>query len=217
MSAARRESVEASLKVLHKRVGRLSITINADGAEIFVDDQPVGVSPLPTTVLLNVGRHRVYARAADGAALTQVIDIAGGDMRELKLVLKATPVKPEERRPTAMPMSFKRKLAIASWGTSGALLIGALATGVIATGKFDDRKAELKKELPDQKKLGTLGDSATSLALTADLLGGLAIAGVATGAVLWVLDAREARDKSDDGRNLSWRVGLGSVSAVGTF
>jgi len=215
--AARRASVEAELQVLHQRVGRLSVTCNADGTEIFVDDQLIGVTPLPTTVLLNVGRHRVYARGADGAASTRVIDIAGGDLKELKLELKAPTARRDERGTTAVPMSFKRKLAVAAWSASGALLIGAVVTGALAKSKISDRRTELKEDLPDQKKLGTLGDSAASLSLTADIFGGLTIAGVAAGAALWLLDAREARAKQNNAPQLSWRVGLGSVTAVGTF
>ncbi len=215
--AARRETVEASLKVLHQRVGRLSITSNADGAEIFVDDQPVGVSPLATTVVLNVGRHRVYARGADGAVSTQVIDIAGGDLREVKLVLKAPTARLGEGAGPAGPMSFKRKLAIASWGTSGALLIGAVTAGIFAKLKLDDRKAELNGVRPDQNELRTLGKSATKLAFLTDALAGLGIGGVVAGTVLWILDAREAEAKPSDGPNLSWAVGLGSINAVGTF
>src|SRR5688572_30421535 len=89
---ARRDEVETALTALRERVARLIIRVDRDGADVFVDDLRVGTSPMPGTVAVNLGRHRVYARTSDGAAGEKVIDVAGGDLLEVELAIVATPV-----------------------------------------------------------------------------------------------------------------------------
>ncbi len=216
---ARREAVEKELQILNERVGRLMIESNAKGAEIFVDDQQVGVTPLASAVLVNVGRHRVYARGTSGAVASKVIDIAGGDSLEVRLTLEGEALAAEAPETIRAPMSTTKKLALASLAVGGVALVGAVVTGVLAKGKIDDRKTELKRELPDQGKLRDLGDSATGLALTTDLFGGLAVAGVAAGVALWIIDNRSqnAEQRLPHARGPSWQVGLGTLSAKGWF
>lgn len=218
VTKARRDDVEAALKVLNQRVGRVSIKCNVDGAEIFVDDQAAGVTPLPSTVVVNVGRHRVFARSADGATSTEMIDVAGGDLRELNLTLKApnlkivTPLVAD-----SPPMTPRKKLAIGAWAAAGALAIGATIAGFSAQDKVDDRKAELKNEPADEKKLNNLEDSARSRALMTDVLGGLALSALTAGVVIWVLDAQAAESPDEQGPSVSFGVGPSSVSATGSF
>lgn len=214
---ARREDVRKALKILNERVGRVMVKTNRDGAEIFVDDQQLGVTPLAAPLVVNVGRHRVYARAPDGSVASQVIDVAGGDALNVSLKLKAdgaqTVVVEEEDSP---PLTKQKKIAIASWAAGGAALLGATLTGILSQGKIDDRKAELKRELPDQKKLRSLGDSASRLALTTDVLGVLALGGIATGVVLWVMDDGAGHETPQAG-DIAFDMGPFGVQARGAF
>src|SRR5687768_12832769 len=83
----RRAQVEEALHALRDRVGRIGISVNRDGAEVYVDDQKVGVSPIPQAILANVGRHRVMVRAPDGSSDTKVIDVPGNDVVDVRLTL----------------------------------------------------------------------------------------------------------------------------------
>ncbi len=223
VTGARRKEVRSELKILNDRVGRLSITCNVRGAELFVDDQQVGITPLLSSVVVNVGQHRVFARAKNGAVASEVVDVAGGDSRKLHLDLKdanGVSVVEEVEAEPAKPWSTQKKLAIGSLSVGSALLITAIITGVMAKGKVDDRKSELKRDLPDQDKLEDLSDSGSTLSLTTDVIGALALAGVGTGVVLWMLDARkkpEAQDKQQARSSARLSVGFGNLSIRGSF
>jgi hypothetical protein len=215
---ARRNDVEGALEVMRERIGRFSITTSKTGAEVFVDDARVGVAPLSGTVSVNVGRHRIYARTDDGFEGSKVVDIAGGDLMEVHVELKASDVKPVATGPIAPvdePMSGKMRGAIVSFGVAGVGLVGAVVTGVMASSSADDLDAELDKDLPNRGKVNEARDSADTLALTSDILSGLAVAGVAVGVALWLTDDREPDGEAE--AKLEWRIGPGSAQLRGRF
>jgi hypothetical protein len=220
ISPERRADVEKAFETLRERVGRVAVSVNQDGAEVYIDEQRVGVSPMPSTVPVNLGRHRVYARTKDGADASQVIDVAGGDVAQVKLELL---VPKRESAPAASveepsrPLSPRRKLAIAGWAFGGLALGAAIAAGLSAQGKIDERKDEIGKDLPDQGKANDLGDSAQRLALTSDVLSVLAVAAVGVGAVLWLVGGGDAEADEASGAALSLGVSPGRVTLGGRF
>jgi hypothetical protein len=228
----RRTEVETALGALRERVARLSIRVNVEGAEVFVDDQRVGVAPLASTVSVNVGRHRVYARSADGTEGERIVDVAGGDLAQIEVDIVAKVAQPTvlaSPEPQAQtqekpPLSRKKRAAIASWGVAGATGIVAIVTGVMASGKNSDLDDELSikppQGEPDRSKVSDLRDSANTLALTTDILAGTALAAGATGLILWLVDRKKEpapADAAPPAQSVSWGVGLGTVSLRGKF
>ena len=221
---ARRDDVEKQLEALRERVGRIAVSANKEGAEVYVDDLRVGVTPLSGTVSVNVGQHRVYGKARDGATDTEVIDVAGGELKEVRLELTTPEVaviiggQAEEK-----PMSPMKKGAIGAWAGAGAAGIAALVVGIMAKGKADDLDKANEKVGVKQSEVTDLRDSADTLAFTADAFGGLAILAGITGAVLWFMDSTDEEKASEDGNQgetearMQWGIGLGSVSARGHF
>jgi tetratricopeptide (TPR) repeat protein len=216
---ARREDVERAFQILRERVGRIGVTTNLDGAEVFIDEQRAGVTPMPSTVAVNVGRHRVYARTSDGAEASQVVDIAGGDLIEVELTLVAPEVKTTIVAEKRKPLPLKRKIAIASWAAGAAAAGVAVWAGLTAQGDADDRSAELKKPLPDPGQVNDLGDSAQSMALTSDIMSVVAIGAVTAGVVLWIIGGEDeaTADEPPATARVHFGVGLGSVSMGGRF
>lgn len=220
---ARRDDVEEAFETLRQRVGRISVTTNRDGAELFIDDGKVGIAPMAATVAVNVGRHRVYARSDDGANATQVVDIAGGDLVDVKLELKAPDLKSLVVVKTSEPFSTMKQAAIAGWAVGGVALIGAGATAFLASGKVDDRNKELENTLPDAGKVNDLKKSANTFALTTDILAVVAILGAGAGTTLWFLDSSSKASKKDGApkkkasSSVHWSVGATSVTASGRF
>jgi hypothetical protein len=214
IEAARRAEVESALSAMRERVGRLSIQVSRTGAEVFVDDLKIGVTPLPPAILVNVGEHRIHARTEDGAEATRVVLVAGGDTIDVALELKAPAVKTIAVGPAAEPgLSTKQKAMIVSGSLGLAALLAAGTTGYLAMSKSHDLDDALDERPNDPKKVASLRDSADRLALTTDVLAGVALAGVATGVVLWLVgdedDAAEKKPKV--------AVGFGSVSVSGRF
>lgn len=229
VSHERRTEVETALGALRERVARLAIRVNLTGAEVLVDDQVVGFSPLASTVAVNVGRHRVYARTADGVEAERIVDLAGGDLAEVslelipKVVQPQVAVAPAAAKPPREPLSRKRRAALAMWGVAAATGIGAIVTGVMASGKTDDLDKELDIKPPegeaDQGKVRDLRDSADTLALTTDILAATALASGVTGLVLWLVDGKKDKVEPEIGasKQISWGVGLGNLTVKGKF
>jgi len=203
----RRKEVEKIFETLRERVGRIAVNVNLDGAEVFLDDQQVGVTPMATTVLVNVGRHRVYARSKDGANQMKVVDVAGGDVIEVKLELERVQSAGPKVVEVSPPMTKLRKIAIGAWAGAGAALMVSVATGLGAKSKVDDRDAELDKDVPSPGKARDLSDSGGALAITADVFGALAIGGAVAGAVLWIKGAAD-EDKPASAREASLLLGI---------
>ena len=78
----------------------VKITVSEEGAEVFVDDERVGLSPLPSTRVVDIGTHRVRATKAGFLEASVVVPVGGGvdlpvalhlekEVHEGKLVVRA--------------------------------------------------------------------------------------------------------------------------------
>lgn len=221
----RRAQVEEALASLRGRVGRIALTVNRAGAKVYLDDQEIGVTPIPQAILTNLGRHRVLARTDDGASDMRVFDVAGGQVVEVALTLQAPEARPvvaSNVQPEAKPWSPYRKAAVVSWSLAGALAVGAVVTGIMTNGESDAlddllKKAEVDKDLVDDQR-----DTTRTLAITTDVLGATAIAALGAGTLLWLLDPAQKEQAEDTRataprRDLRVGVGLGSINVRGHF
>jgi len=222
VSAARRDDVEKQLESLRERVGRIAVTANKDGAEVFVDDLRVGTTPISATISVNVGQHRVYAKARDGATDTEVIDVAGGELKQVELELASLEVAIIPGSAPTKPLTSMQKGAIGAWAGAGAAAIGAVVLAVLAKGKADDLETENSSVPASPTKVDDLRSSADTYAITSDVFSGLAVAAAVTGTVLWFMDDGEEKATEDatqgkKGARIRWGVGLGTLSARGHF
>jgi hypothetical protein len=213
-----RAEVENSLRALRQRAGQISLTVNRDGADVFIDDAEVGKTPIETTIAVNVGRHRVSVRAPDGATAAKIVDVAGGELAEVSLEL-AAPVreKPAESAgPRGMPLTHK--LAIVGWGAGGALLLGSVVTGVLALRADSDLDGLFKRPNQDPEQVSEQRDKVKTLVTTTDVLIATGAALAVTGTALWLFGPR--KDSEPTGvttAKLRWDVGLGSLTMRGQF
>jgi hypothetical protein len=81
-SASERAEAEKGLAAARAKIGRLQITVSTNGADVLVDNEPVGQSPLNDAVDVSPGAHAVEARFAGRSATAGATATAG----------KATPV-----------------------------------------------------------------------------------------------------------------------------
>lgn len=161
---ARREQVQKELTALAQRVAKLSIETDVPGAEVFIDDVSVGVTPLSAPVVVNSGIRRVSARHPDYVPQSRRLSIAGGVAETIKFALAdrnaadsgaAAPVAPSNAAhpppapsntaaksavlasPSAAPNSTAQHPATAhSVPWAGWILTGAFAAGATVTGVF---------------------------------------------------------------------------------
>lgn len=195
----RRAQVEEALVALRDRVGRIAITCNRNGAEVFIDDASVGKTPLPATVAINVGRHRVLVRSSDGASESKVVDVAGGDVAEVTLQLQA-PRALASGASGPVPWSPMKHAAVWSWSGGGAILAAAAVTGGLAFGAQQDLDDAVVTEGISAKAVDDKSKSLETLALTTDVLLATGAVAVVIGTVLWFVDQKvQRKDKAESG------------------
>lgn len=85
ISAERRAQVRELNTKLEERIAYLEITCNVDGAEIRVDELPVGVSPLDAPVPVNAGPRRITAVKPGHAVVARMVTVGGTERAKVAL------------------------------------------------------------------------------------------------------------------------------------
>lgn len=215
----RRREVTQQLELMRERIARLSITANEDSARIFIDDHLVGVTPMSEPVSVNVGRHRVVAKGKDGAEAVQVIDVAGGDLMQLRLPLEAPEPKSvviQQASVEKPERSMARKFAMSGVIIGSALVAGAAIGAGMAVGAQNDFDSAV-----DDGSIGAARNhqsKAENAALATDVLGATGIALLAAGVITWfTADGEKKPEANAENASVRWGIGPGSVLVTGSF
>jgi hypothetical protein len=78
------------LEELRAHVGTVTVHVDADAAEISVDEEQLGKSPLEQPIFLDPGNHSLKARLADRTA-DQQLKVVGGGSYSVDLKVPVTP------------------------------------------------------------------------------------------------------------------------------
>ena len=205
---ARRTQVEVDLRKLDARIAKIMIRSNVDDAEISIDDVPVGHTPLSAPLVVGAGRRRIVLSAL-GVQQSRIVDLAGGDNTTIDLPISsgrdttgkdaiaptshdAAPVGSEpprlERgaRPSSSPPATRPSPGLSTAQTAGIVTTGVLAAGagvmgalaLVAKGEFDGK---LENRPSTKVEIDSVRTRTRNLALTTDIVGGVAlIVGTAT-------------------------------------
>lgn len=196
IQAARRKEVTAAIEELRGKVGRIKVVTNVSGAEIAVDDITVGASPLPESVVVNIGRRKVSAALRGYAPVQRVLDVAGQEETTATLELtKIGPAKVEPSGPVAPPPPPVLKTPTVVWvmlSATGALAVATGVTGGLAVSARGGLQSELGKFPGDPKAIAAAQGQTQTLAVTTDVLGGLTLASAVTTTVLYLVAPRAA-------------------------
>jgi hypothetical protein len=76
-SPVERGEAERGLAAARTKLGRLQISVSASGAEVLIDNEPVGQSPLPEPVDVGPGAHAVEARLGRRSATASATVLVG--------------------------------------------------------------------------------------------------------------------------------------------
>ncbi len=85
----KKTAAEARLKELDGRTGTLSVSVSEAGAQISVDDKPVGTTPLAAPLRLAVGPHRVRIAKDGFTPVDQVPNVVAGVAAKVDVKLEA--------------------------------------------------------------------------------------------------------------------------------
>lgn len=226
--AARRTEVERDIQTLKGRIAFVEITVNVPDAEISMDDELVGTTPLAKPLTVSAGRRRISVSREGYAPQSKVVVVASGDTAKLdfKLLERGAGAPPppgpapgagaggEEQAPPegAGPRAASDEGGSGSgvpwigWGVTGGLAAGAVVFGVLAlgaSGELGDLK-ETRGVSPED--LDAASSEATTFAVVTDALTGAAI--VAGGISLY-FTLRSTPSGGARARELPLRVGVG--------
>lgn len=177
----RKNQIVSEIARLETLVGTIAITGDAEGASVFIDTRAVGNTPLPGPIMVDVGEHEVLVKQ-DGVEIhRQVVKVAGQEDVSVEWVTPTGPIDGGEKAP-------KRLWTWVSLGVAGAAgIAGGVIGGVALSSKNDleDNYCFDNQCLASQKDER---DRVGNLALTADILYGVAGAAAAAAIVLFFVE-----------------------------
>jgi tetratricopeptide (TPR) repeat protein len=219
IDAERRKSVSDDLEMLTTRTATVAIECNEPGAEVAVDGEPAGTTPLPEPLLLDTGDHRITVRKDGFDTREQPITLASRDSQNLRIDIQKTP-------PTRGPVvvvapqqqSDRTPWIMATWSATAAFAVGAAITGGLGISAANDL-SHLRSTLGSTRdELDSAQSRAQTLLRAADILGAAAI--VTGGVALYLTLSKPStkdKEKTAPAPQAGLRVGPSSVAFSTTF
>jgi hypothetical protein len=188
--AARRKEVQAALDDLQKKVGKIKVTLNVDGADVLVDDVSVGTSPLAEPVTVNVGRRKVSATSSGYTPAQRAVDVPGaGETTEASLELIKIGTTPPPQVPAEPARPNFPIYTWASLGATGATLVVTFALGGVAVSAHGSLETALGPTGSPQA-IADARSRTKTFANATDAFIGITAAGAAATAALFVFGPR---------------------------
>jgi hypothetical protein len=155
------ERLKRALDELKHRVGAVTVVVDQPGAEIRVDSEPIGTSPLPADVYVDVGPHWVDVRLPEGIEAKKRVDALAGETYRVELTLASTgastttppPASPAASASTAPATGPSREPApsrnfapaIVAGSIGGVALVTGIVSFVISANQDADANERLGK------------------------------------------------------------------------
>lgn len=225
-----RNEVESNVEILRSRVGHLSIATAPAGADVSVDDQPLGKTPLERAVLVSIGRRKVVATMNGRPPVTRYVDVAADDNVSVVVQLPAAADAAPSSSPAPQlqishadppaPSNTGATLRTLGWITTGATAAGAITFGALALKESNDLKTA-RASYPtsaatlshDSSMTTTFSTVADSLAAAAILVGGVTLFSTLTSSP----SASPKRGQNPPSPAVQVDVGLASAHLQMTF
>lgn len=182
----RRIVVDGEIAKLRNYVARISLTVE-EGAEVVVDDKVIGISPLSEDILVSAGRRKISVTKAGYAPLQRIIEVAGGETKELELKLSPLQAVPPPPPPPPPPAPIRRpdtSIGAGVWigvGLTVALGAAASVVGGLALKAKSDFDNQLNTFPTTQSDIDGAAKKVKNLANATDgLFAATGVAGVIT-------------------------------------
>jgi tetratricopeptide (TPR) repeat protein len=198
-NALHRAEVEVTVETLRGRVGKVALNTDAAGCEVSIEDQPVGLTPLPAPLAVSVGPRKLAVACAGRPVVVRMLEIAGGETTrvDLNLVPPATPGA--ELKTASAPVTrenvarSRRQHLTLAWTFTAVLAAGAVGLGAAALIE-SSRLKSMKQTFPvDRTALDRQATLTTALAITTDVVGAVALAAAALSTYVTVRERRAGK------------------------
>ncbi len=207
----RRAYVEGEIQKLKGRVAQVRITVSLANADIAVDDEKVGTSPLPSAIIVSQGRRKITATIAGKAVATKTIEVAGGDTTSVVLQFDSESTGGGAPLPPAPLIETRRHIPWIPWGVTGGLFVVWGATGVIALVFSSDAQTKVNTYGVTAGDIKGAQDAAKGFALTSDIALACTIVAAGVATVMTLLAKPEPVEKKGA------RVFFGPTGVYGRF
>jgi hypothetical protein len=210
--------VNSEIERLKGRVGFLVVQTTA-GAQVLVDDVQVGYAPLPESVAVSAGQHRVTVTLAGREPLTRVFDVAGRESVTAALAIEApTSTGPTTSTVTTTapkPEGPRSKTPVyVMWGVTGGLAIGAGVFAFMAH-SADNDLATLRATYPvTDAQLSSQHDKVVRDAAITDILTAATVA--SAGIALYLTVTRMGQHETHE-RAVQLHVSPSGFALAGRF
>jgi hypothetical protein len=245
--AARRRDVEKDIQKLQGRISQVEISINVPGAELAVDDVPVGKGPFTKPVTVSAGRRKITASKEGYATQSRFVDLASNDRTKLTFELvergDAQPAPPAEGPPAApvpgdsdqggpppanapasnvgaaTPGAGSSSMPWAGWAATGAFAAGAVVFGVLALGASSDLQDQRAQLGASPDDLSDAAGKTTAFAVVSDVCMGATV--IAGGLSLYLTVHRSSSGRGAAGGRSRGALQVGvapsGVRVIGSF
>jgi hypothetical protein len=89
MSATEKRQVDAALNAIQDLVGTIRLAVNEADANVTVDGQPVGTTPLDHALVADLGSHSLHIDKTGFEPFERELTVQGGNETPLEVTLKA--------------------------------------------------------------------------------------------------------------------------------
>jgi hypothetical protein len=191
------EQVRAEIKRLESLVGTLLIKCPVGGATVLVDGVRVGTAPVEAPITVRLGEREVTVKHEGREIHREVVRIAGGE--QVKVVVEAVPAPQPAVEPAPAPAPVteddgpKRVWTWVALGIGGAAGIAGGIVGGLSLKRTDDFIGECGDHTCPPSEADER-DSIKTMSLTADILYGVAAAGIITGVILFFVEPDDEGD-----------------------
>jgi hypothetical protein len=103
-TAAQLAYIKGRFEEARQRVAALSIQVNVDGAEVYVDGRSIGRSPFPDDVYIEPGSRTLEVKLAGFAPSKRAVEAAKGSWQSVALVLRASASAPGQAPSPVVPV-----------------------------------------------------------------------------------------------------------------
>jgi hypothetical protein len=177
---------EVQLRVdeLSQFLGFLKLQVNVEGAEIMLDGNFMGLTPLEE-LTIETGEHELAIRKQGYHEIDRKVTIVSGQTVELSIALKRDEPLPAVKEPAPPPGPARKKVHPAAFwslvGLTAAAAAAAVVTGSLAVVKDGD----VEDYYRDEDGWKSAADEGKKLAISTDILIGAAAAAGAGALILF--------------------------------